>query len=478
MQVLFFIFLIFYISLSSQTINFTISGNWHIMFLLLMPHIICSGMEFALKERKKTIHNLSTTQLIALGFLAAIAAGTILLMLPVSSADRHITPFIDSLFTATTSVCVTGLVTLNTSTHWSLFGKRITLKDRMLLEDALNLDTLKGLVKFLKKIFKGTFIIEGIGALCYAPVFIKEYDFLKGTGFAIFHSVSAFCNAGIDLLGDNSLVKYVSNPWMNFVTMFLIVMGGLGFIVWWDVQENFINVIHKHLTFTKALQKLRLHSKITLIATASLIFGGMILVLLLEFTNEGTIGNMSFGNKLMASLFQSVTLRTAGFMTFSQSSLRGTTVIICLFLMFIGGSSIGTAGGIKTSTFALLFLSTRATIKGSKHLVVFNKTIPYRIIHKALAVTFVSFSVLIAAVFALHLTEGGSLLDCTYEATSAIATVGRSRDMTGTLHLAGKVIIIICMYLGRIGPISMAIFFTNGQKKQLLSYPHEDVTVG
>lgn len=489
----------------TQTINFTISGNWHIMFLLLMPHIICGGMEFALKERKKTIHNLSTTQLIALGFLAAIAAGTILLMLPVSSADRHMTPFIDSLFTATTSVCVTGLVTLNTSTHWSLFGKivililiqlgglgivsfstgimvifgkRITLKDRMLLEDALNLDTLKGLVKFLKKIFKGTFIIEGIGALCYAPVFIKEYDFLKGTGFAIFHSVSAFCNAGIDLLGDNSLVKYVSNPWMNFVTMFLIVMGGLGFIVWWDVQENFINVIHKHLTFTKALQKLRLHSKITLIATASLIFGGMILILLLEFTNDGTIGNMSFGNKLMASLFQSVTLRTAGFMTFPQSSLRGTTVIICLFLMFIGGSSIGTAGGIKTSTFALLFLSTRATIKGSKHLVVFNKTIPYRIIHKALAVTFVSFSVLIAAVFALHLTEGGSLLDCTYEATSAIATVGLSRDMTGTLHLAGKVIIIICMYLGRIGPISMAIFFTNGQKKQLLSYPHEDVTVG
>lgn len=181
----------------------------------------------------------------------------------------------------------------------------------------------------------------------------------------------------------------------------------------------------------------------------------------------------------MASFFQSVVLRTAGFITFSQAGLRSTTVLVCLFLMFIGGSSIGTAGGIKTTTFALLFLSARATIKGQPHIVVFNKTIPHKTVQKALAVTFVSFLALILATFALHLVEGGSLLNAAFETTSAIATVGLSRDFTVSLNFAGKLIIIICMYLGRIGPISMAIFFSRQQSRRVYcSYPHEDITVG
>ena len=188
---------------------------------------------------------------------------------------------------------------------------------------------------------------------------------------------------------------------------------------------------------------------------------------------------MGMGNKILASFFQSVVLRTAGFITFSQAGMHSSTIIICLFLMFIGGSSISTSGGIKTTTFAVLFLSTRATIKGSTHLVVFNRTIPHKTVQKALAVTVVSLTALLIAVFALHLAEGGSLLDATFEATSAVATVGLSRDFTAAMGVAGKLIITFCMYLGRIGPISMVIFFNRQQQgSKYFSYPHEDITVG
>lgn len=448
---------------------------------------------------------LSTTQVIALGFMATILIGALLLSLPFAAADGHHTPFVDCLFTSTTSVCVTGLVVVSTATHWSLFGKviililiqlgglgiisittgvmmiigkRITLRDRLLLENALNLDTLSGLLKFLLHIFKGTFIVEGAGAICYSFVFIPEYGPLRGIWYSIFHAVSAFCNAGLDLLGDDSLVRYQTHPWINIVTICLIVSGGIGFIVWWDLLGNGKKVIKKDLTLKHGIKKLHLHTKITVITTLSLIFGGAFFILLLEFNNGNTIGNFNFLQKIMASIFQSVTLRTAGFMTFSQSGLRSSTVLICLFLMFIGGSSISTAGGIKTTTIAVLVLSTRATIKGKNHLVVFRKTIPHKTVTKALAVSMVSVLVLLTATFLLQVVEGGSLLDVVFETTSAIATVGLSRDLTSTLHFAGKLIIILCMYLGRIGPISMAIFFSNQKGTHLCSYPHEDITVG
>lgn len=453
----------------------------------------------------KINRQLSTTQVIALGFISAILVGALVLSLPVSSADGQFTPFVDSLFTSATSVCVTGLVVVTTATHWSLFGKivililiqlgglgiisfttgimvligrRITLRDRMLLEDALNLDTLKGLVRFLVRVVKGTFIAEGIGAVCYAFVFVPQYGIVRGIWYSVFHSVSAFCNAGIDILGGDSLVRYASDVWVNIVTMCLIVSGGIGFLVWWDISANIKKLRQHDYTFKMAVKKLHLHSKISIITTFCLILGGMLFVFVLEYNNPATIGNMGLFDKLQASLFQSVVLRTAGFMTFSQAGLRSTTVLVCLLLMFIGGSSIGTAGGIKTTTFALLFLSTHATIKGNKHLVVFNKTIPYKTVQKALAVTVVSLTVLMLATFALHLVEGGSLLDAAFETTSAVATVGLSRDFTASLHFAGKIIITVCMYLGRIGPISMVIFFNRQQDNKYCSFPHEDVTVG
>lgn len=455
---------------------------------------------------KSLQRNLSTTQIIALGFLCAILLGTFLLILPCSSASGTVTPPIDALFTATSSVCVTGLVTVPTYLHWSLFGKivillliqlgglgiisfttgimmvigrKITLKDRILLEDALNLDTLVGLVKFLRKIFAGTFFVELIGAICYSLVFIPRYGIARGSWYSLFHSVSAFCNAGIDILGDNSLAEYLTHPWINLVTMLLIILGGLGFIVWWDILSIWKHYGHSHLPFKKILGKLHLHSKIVLLTTLGLILIGAFSVFFLEYDNPGTIGLLPGPGKILAAFFQSVTTRTAGFLTVSQSALQESTVMICLMLMFIGGSSIGTAGGIKTTTFVLLVLSTRATVKGQEHVVVFGRTIPHKTVQKALAVTSVSFLVLCIAIIAMSIAEpDASLLDLAYETTSAIGTVGLSRDLTSSLHLAGKIIIILCMYLGRIGPISLAILFNNRAKRTLIQHPEENITVG
>lgn len=448
---------------------------------------------------------LSTTQMIALGFLCAILLGTFFLMLPCASAAGTVTSPIDALFTATSSVCVTGLVTVPTYLHWSLFGKivilvliqlgglgiisfttgimmilgrKITLRDRILLEDALNLDTLSGLVKSLRKIFLGTFLVEGLGAVCYSLVFIPKHGILRGIWYSLFHSVSAFCNAGIDILGDNSLENYLTHPWINIVTMVLIILGGLGFIVWWDILRVWKD-FHKITASPKKLfGKLHLHTKIVLLTTLSLILLGGFSVFLLEYDNPGTIGGLNFFQKLLAGFFQSVTTRTAGFLTFSQTKLRGATAMICLILMFIGGSSIGTAGGIKTTTFILLVFSTFTTVKGREHVVVFGRTIPRKTVQKALAVTSVSFLVLCLAIIAMSIAEHAPLLDIAYETTSAIGTVGLSRDFTSHLHLGGKLIITLCMYLGRIGPISLAILFNSRAKRALIKYPEENITVG
>lgn len=462
----------------------------------------------------KTIQReLSTTQLIMLGFLAAILIGALLLMLPCSSANGTMTPFVDSLFTSTTSVCVTGLVVVNTASHWSFFGKlvilvliqlgglgiisfttgmmmvlrkKITLRDRVLLEDSLNLNTLKGLVRFLKRIFKGTFLVEGVGALCYSflfiPMFVQQsgiiHGILKGIWYSVFHAVSAFCNAGIDLFGDAGVTQFATNPWFNVVTMLLIIFGGLGFIVWWDIVENVKKAVQGGYSLRQVFRRLRIHSKITLVTTASLIVVGALFFFCLEFTNPDTIGEFSLPQKVMAGFFQSVTLRTAGFSTFSQSGLRIGSVLVCLFLMLIGGSSISTAGGIKTTTFAALVLSTRMTIQGKDHLVVFHRHIPHKTVQKALAVSMVSLLVFVAAVFTLYMVEGGSMADAAFETASAIATVGLSRDYTAKLHLAGKLIITLCMYLGRIGPISLAIFFERKKRPAAFRYAQEDITVG
>lgn len=452
------------------------------------------------------MRQLSTTQLIALGFLSAIAIGTLLLWLPLSAAGGQSVSFTEALFTATTCVCVTGLVVVDTFARWSMFGqtvilcliqigglgiislttgvmliigRKVTLKDRLLLEDAFNLNTLSGLVRFLKKVIKGTFLVEGIGALCSMFVFVPRFGVARGVWISVFHAVSAFCNAGMDVIGADSLAGYVGNVPLNLITMTLIVMGGIGFIVWWDILRVLRMLKNREFGLRQVWRKLGLHTRIVLVVTAGLILSGFLAVLCLEYENPETLGPLPFGEKLLAALFQSVTVRTAGFASIPQSGLRPATALFCVLLMFIGGSPVGTAGGIKTTTVALLFIATLSLIRGREEACVFGRSISGKNIRKALAVTLISILASVAAFMAMLCVQPGDFLDIGYEVFSAVGTVGLSRNLTGSLNLAGRIIIIICMYLGRIGPISMAIAFGYKKgKKARVHYPAEEVTVG
>ena len=452
-------------------------------------------------DKKK--RHLTTTQMIIISFFATVFIGGVLLSLPFASASGRATPFIDALFTATTSVCVTGLVVVTTATHWSLLGKiiililiqigglgvititttlmvavgkKISLSSRILLGDAFNLETLKGLVRFLRRVFLGTFIVEGIGALCYVPVFVPEYGMIRGIWYSVFHAISAFCNAGIDIVGDSSFVPYVHNIWVNVVTMALIIFGGIGFIVWWDV----LHVIREKLAGANRgmFDMLALHSKIALTMTVFLILSGTLLFALFEWSNPLTIGDFTPGQKLLAACFQSVTTRTAGIATISQKGLSVPSVITSMFLMFIGGSSVGTAGGVKVTTVAVVALSVAATVRGNNDVTCYGRRISNQIVRKSIAIIFISFLESMVAIICMCILENGESVDIIFEVYSALGTVGLSRDYTTTIGLAGKIILCICMFLGRIGPITMVIAFTMRDTKTALRLPKGKITVG
>ncbi len=446
--------------------------------------------------------SLSTTQIILLGFLAVIFIGSLLLALPISTKTGKPISYIDALFTATTSTCVTGLVTVPTYSTWSVFGqivilvliqigglgvvafmalfmifinKKLRLRDNQLIQDAFNLTTLDGLKKFVKNVFLGTFIIEGIGALLYMFVFIPEFG-LKGIWISFFNSISAFCNAGIDIIGPVSLCAYATNPLINIVTSLLIILGGLGFIVWWDVIRVFKDFKVKKI---KCLKFLTLHSKIVLSATLTLILGGGLLILLFEYNNTLTIADNNLFDKIQISIFQSITCRTAGFATIPQENLTNASSLVCILLMFIGGSPVGTAGGIKTITIVALIATALASIRNKRDVDLFNRTLSSEITRKAVAVTCMSLTIVLISTILLTLTTDRSLLDVTYETISAAATVGLSRDFTSYLNIWGKLIIIITMYFGRVGPISLAIVFRSGKDEtNIIKNPTEDVSVG
>ena len=452
-------------------------------------------------DKKK--RHLTTTQMIIISFFATVFIGGVLLSLPFASASGRATPFIDALFTATTSVCVTGLVVVTTATHWSLLGKiiililiqigglgvititttlmvavgkKISLSSRILLGDAFNLETLKGLVRFLRRVFRGTFIVEGIGALCYVPVFVPEYGMIRGIWYSVFHAISAFCNAGIDIVGDSSFVPYVHNIWANVVTMALIIFGGIGFVVWWDV----LHVIREKIAGANRgmFNMLALHSKIALTMTVFLILSGTLLFALFEWSNPLTIGDFTPGQKLLAACFQSVTTRTAGIATISQKGLTVPSVITSMFLMFIGGSSVGTAGGVKVTTVAVVALSVAATVRGNNDVTCYGRRISNQIVRKSIAIIFISFLASMVAIICMCILENGESVDIIFEIYSALGTVGLSRDYTATIGLAGKIILCICMFLGRIGPITMVIAFTMRDTKTALRLPKGKITVG
>ena len=446
--------------------------------------------------------SLSTTHIIMLSFLVLILAGSLLLALPISSASGEAVPYQDALFTATTAACVTGLVTLPTVTAWSVFGqavilvliqvgglgvvtimsalmillhRRMGIGDRLLLQDAFNLNSLSGIVRFVKRVLLGTFLVEGLGALLYMTVFVPEFG-PRGIWISVFTSISAFCNAGIDIIAENSLCNYATNPIINTVTSLLIILGGIGYIVWWDVMGLGKGTAGKK---RRRFRNLSLHSKIAITTTLILIFGGGMLIFLFEYDNPLTIGNLSAFDKIQVSLFQSVTTRTAGFATVPQQDLTNASSILCLLLMFIGGSPVGTAGGIKTVTFAVLMVSALATIQNKQDVSLYNRNIAKQAVSKAVAVTVMSFSIMFTSTVLLSAVSGADALDILYETVSATATVGLTRDLTPYLNTAGKAIIIGTMYLGRVGPISLALALNSGKKRQnIIKNPTEDISVG
>ena len=445
---------------------------------------------------------ISTTQIIMLSFLLAILVGSILLSLPISTADGKPVPYIDALFTATTSICVTGLVTLPTFSTWSLFGqiimllmiqigglgivtilsgilitfnRRLGLKDRILVQDAFNLNSLAGIVKFLKRVLQGTFLVEGIGALLYMTVFIPEYGW-KGIWISVFNAISAFCNAGIDIMSENSLCPYALNPMVNFATSLMVILGGIGYVIWWDVIRVSKCFPKKKL---KCFCALSLHSKLALTTTAILLAVGTAGFFVFEYNNPLTIGNLSFFDKLQVSFFQSMTTRTAGFASVPQQNLTNTSAVFSLFLMFIGGSPGGTAGGVKTVTIAVLFFSALAAIKNKEDLSLFQRRISRQAISKAVAVITVSFMIMFISTILLSAVTEADIIDIAYETVSATATVGLTRDLTPTLNIWGKIIIIITMYLGRVGPISLLIAFnTKKNINNIVKDPEEPISIG
>ena len=437
-----------------------------------------------------------------LSFLCVILLGSVLLALPISAKDGKRVPYIDALFTATTATCVTGLVTLPTVTAWSGFGqavillliqigglgiitvitgiavalhRKIGLKDSLLISDAFNLTSLSGLASFVKKVIVGTLVVEGIGTLLYMPVFIPEFG-ARGIWVSVFTSISAFCNAGIDIIAENSLCNYALHPLINTVTSLLIILGGIGYIVWWDV----LRVAKKFKAQGwKCFHQLTLHTKIVLSSTLVLIVGGAVVIFALEYNNPLTLQSHSLFDKIQLAFFQSITTRTAGFATLPQEHLTNATAIFCLLLMFIGGSPVGTAGGIKTVTAVVLLATAYSAIRNKNEVSLFHRNLSRETTKKAVAVVCMSFATMFLSTLLLAAVTNAPALDVLYETVSATATVGLTRNLTPYLNLFGKIIIIATMFFGRVGPISLAIAFqAKKETTNLIKNPTEEISVG
>ena len=415
----------------------------------------------------------------------------------------------DALFTSVTSVCVTGLVTITPASQFTLFGKvilllliqigglgviactavfffllrrRITLRERLVLQESYGADRLGGIVRMVKKIILGTLAVEGCGAALYAFQFVPEYGPVKGLWYSVFHAVSAFCNAGIDILGENSLADYVTNPIINITTILLIILSGIGFTVWFDVLENGKKLIHREVPGKWWFTRLRLHSKLALIMTLLLIIVGTVFVFFAEYGNPNTIGGMSFGEKLLASMFQSVTTRTAGFYTFSQGGMHDESKLFCSILMFIGGSPGGTAGGTKTTTFAMLFLACLTFVKGGNDTECMGRRISVANFRTGFCVVMVAFSVFITGTIAILAMEpdGIPMINIVYETASAVGTVGLTADLTPHLGRASQIVLMIMMYMGRLGPLTLVLTFAGKThpRDKVRRLPKEQIMVG
>lgn len=457
--------------------------------------------------RKKRNTRWNTLRVTAAGFLGVILLGAVLLSLPVSNTQPI--AFTDALFTSATSVCVTGLVTVVPASQFTLFGKvilllliqigglgviacgtlflfllnkKITIQERVVLKEAYGADRLGGIVKLVRKVILGTFAVEGAGAVLYAFQFIPEYGLVRGIGYSVFHAVSAFCNAGIDILGSSSLSSYVTNPIINVTTILLIILSGIGFTVWFDVIDNNRRLVRGEVPKRWWFTRLRLQSKLAVIMTVLLILAGTVFVFLAEYRNPDTIGELSIGQKLMASMFQSVTTRTAGFCTVSQGALHTESKLFCAILMFIGGSPGGTAGGVKTTTFAMLFLACLTFVRGGNDTECMGRKITVANFRTGFAVVMVAFAVFITGTIAVLFLEPDSILleNVIYETASAVGTVGLTADLTPRLCRASQYVLMVMMYIGRLGPLTMALMFAGKThpRDRIRSLPEEQIMVG
>ena len=439
----------------------------------------------------------SALPLIALGFVTIILLGSLLLALPVASASGKPLPWFDTLFTATSAVWVTGLVVVDTGTSYSTFGhvvlmiliqigglgfmtfatlvfrvmgRSISMRERMIMRESLNEDDMGGVVQLIGWVARSAFTVELCGALLFAIRFIPMYGPGKGAFFALFHAISAFCNAGFDLFGGGrSLTGFTGDILVNLTAVGLVVIGGLGFGALGDMLKK------------RRFHRFRLHTKLVLVSYFSLLFGGMLIVLALEWNNPGTLGPLSVKDKLLAALFQSMTLRTAGFNTVDQAALRDCTKLIGGFLMLIGAAPASTGGGIKVTTLAILVLTVRMVARGESSIVVFERRIDRELIQRTVAVTFIAIAVAFVDVCALSVLQPGSaFLDLYYECVSAVGTVGISAIGSANLVPLARVLIIMTMYIGRIGPLTMALLFTRRQSRarELMRYPEDRVMIG
>ncbi len=438
----------------------------------------------------------SALQVIASGFFLIAMAGTFLLMLPVSSRDGTWTPFLTALFTSVSSSCVTGLVLVDTATHWSLFGqivillliqtgglgfmtiatffmsfakKNINLRNRSIMAESINTSHIAGLKKITKKIILGTALFEGVGAVVLSFRFIGEFGIIKGIWYGVFHSISAFCNAGFDLLGVqgefSSLINYTGDIIVNITLIILISVGGIGFLVWDDIARNKLN-----------FRKYQLHTKIVLVVSLVLTFGGAILFFILE--NNHSLSGMTATEKLLGSLFSSVTCRTAGFNTVDFAALSKGSILIMCFLMFVGGSSGSTAGGAKTTTIAVIFSYLFASLRGISKPVIFGRTIDSETHRKAVTVCVFNLTLIFTAVTLICAVDNLPLEDVCFEIFSAMSTVGMSTGITRDLSTVSQIAVIILMYCGRVGSISFALAILEKRAQPPVIYPTESITVG
>ncbi|TCP67091.1 TrkH family potassium uptake protein [Baia soyae] len=438
---------------------------------------------------------LSPSRVLVLGFFLIIFMGSFLLTLPLATKDGQGLAWIDSLFTATSATCVTGLVVVDTGDTFTLFGqivilililvgglgfmtfatffavllgKRVSFQDRLLLQEALNKPSVEGIVRLVKRIVLFAFVIQAVGALLLSVSFANDMPLDRALYFGLFHSISNFNNAGFDIMGGfQGFTGYASDPYVSIILCTLIFLGGIGFIV--------LNELYEY----RQTKRISLHSKMVLIASMVLILMGTIFIFSFEYTNPKTLQPLSGTGKIISSFYQAITPRTAGSNTLNISDLTQSSLLLIIVLMFIGASPGSTGGGIKTSTFSVLLGAVKSQIKGKEDVTFYKRRIPYDLIYRSLAVASCGFAIVIGVAMLLTITEkGNDFLAILFEATSAFGTVGLSMGLTPNLSIAGKMILIFTMFAGRVGILTIAFALAQNRKRDLYRYPEGNVMIG